>query len=229
MKILFVGAMDCEIDYIKSQMSNVETKVCDPFVFYLGNLNNKNIILVKSGIGKVMSGLLIGIAKANFAFDVVINIGIAGGVSPLRSGDIVIGKNYAYGDVDLTPGGFGYEFGQMAQCPRYFKSDLDIKSLIDNSECIIGDMCTCDSFTTSIDFVNKVNEEYYPDLNFVCFDMESAAFAQSCYFLQIPFIAIRSISDIIGNDNQQEEYKSNEINSSIEVNKFILKLLNNIK
>ena len=59
--------------------------------------------------------------------------------------------------------------------------------------------------------------------------MESAAFAQSCYFLQIPFIAIRSISDIIGNDNQQEEYKSNEINSSIEVYKFILKLLNNIK
>ena len=37
MKILFVGAMDCEIDYIKSQMSNVETKVCQYFFKLIKN------------------------------------------------------------------------------------------------------------------------------------------------------------------------------------------------
>ena len=195
MKLLIVGAMDSEIEFIKSKLSNKKEEDFNNFKFYLGTIENKEIILVKSSIGRVMAGLLIGVAKSRYKFDVVINIGVAGGTKGTNLGDIIVGENYVYGDVDLSSGGFGYEFGQMAGCPRVFKTKVDFTNLY-GKDYIIGDMCTCDSFTTSEDFVKQLNEKYFNDLNIKCFDMESASFAQACYFYNIPFLAIRSISDV---------------------------------
>ena len=138
--------------------------------------------------------------------------------------DIIVGINYVYGDVDLRSGGFGYDFGQMAGCPRVYKTKLDLSKLQGN-DFLFGDMCTCDSFTTSEQFVDELNTKYFSDLNIKCFDMESAAFAQACNYYNIPFLAIRSISDVIGSSFQSEDYKNNEVTSAIKVNKFVSKLL----
>ena len=70
MKILIVGAMDSEIDYLKSILENVKEDEHCSFKFYLGNIKEKEIILVKSGIGRVMAGMLIGIAYNNYKFDI---------------------------------------------------------------------------------------------------------------------------------------------------------------
>lgn len=226
MKLLLVGAMDSEIEFIKSKLDNLKQEIHNNFTFYLGNIKDKNIILVKSGIGRVMSGVLIGVAKSKYEFDYVINIGVAGGTKGTNLGDIIVGQNYVYGDVDLRSGGFGYEFGQMAGCPRVFTSNINLN--ISSSNYVLGDMCTCDSFTTSESIVNQMQNEYFKDLNIKCFDMESAAFAQACNFYNVPFIAIRSISDVIGSSFQSEDYKNNEISSSIKVNKFVLELIENI-
>ena len=224
MKILLVGAMDSEIEYIKSHLQNIKEEEHSNFKFYLGTLANKEIILVKSGIGRVMAGVLIGVAKNNFEFDAIINIGVAGGAKGTNLGDIIVGLNYVYGDVDLRSGGFGYDFGQMAGCPRVFKTKIDLSKLQGN-DFLFGDMCTCDSFTTSEQLVDELNTKYFNDLNIKCFDMESTAFAQACNFYNIPFLAIRSISDVIGSSFQSEDYKNNEITSAIKVNKFVSKLL----
>ena len=224
MKILIVGAMDSEIDYIKSILENIKEEEHCSFKFYLGNIKDKEIILVKSGIGRVMAGMLIGIAYNNYQFDCIINIGVAGGVKGTNLGDIIVGVNYVYGDVDLRSGGFGYDFGQMAGCPRVYKSNVDLSNLAGN-DYVYGDMCTCDSFTTSEVFVNNLNENYFSDLNIKCFDMESAAFAHACNYYNIPFLAIRSISDVIGSSFQSEDYQNNEVTSAIKVNKFVTKLI----
>lgn len=224
MKILIVGAMDSEIEYLKSILQNIKEEEHCNFKFYLGNIENKEIILVKSGIGRVMAGLLIGIAYNNYQFDCVINIGVAGGVKGTNLGDIIVGENNVYGDVDLRSGGFGYDFGQMAGCPRVYKTSVDLSKLT-GDDFIYGDMCTCDSFTTSEPFVNELNNNYFNDLNIKCFDMESTAFAQACNFYKVPFLAIRSISDVIGSSFQSEDYQNNEITSAIKVNKFVTKLI----
>ncbi len=223
MRLLIVGAMDSEIEFIKSNIKKIEKKNISGFDFYLGNISNKEIILVKSGIGRVMAGLLIGVATTNFQFDAVINLGVAGGTQGTKLGDIIIGRNYVYGDVDLSSGGFGYEFGQMAGCPKYFKSGVYME---DNeySGYYLGDMCTCDSFTTSADLVSKI-QNTFKDLDIKCFDMESTAFAQACNFYNKPFLAIRSISDVIGSSFQSEDYKNNEVISANKVNQFVIKLI----
>jgi len=224
MRLLIVGAMDSEIEYIKSHLQNIKEEEHCNFKFYLGNIKNKEIILVKSGIGRVMAGLLIGVAYNSYEFDVVINIGVAGGAKGTNLGDIIVGNNYVYGDVDLRSGGFGYDFGQMAGCPRVFTSKVDLSKLTGN-DFIFGDMCTCDAFTTSEQFVDELNNNYFNDLNIKCFDMESTAFAQACNYYNVNFLAIRSISDVIGSSFQSEDYKNNEVTSAIKVNKFVTRLL----
>lgn len=224
MKILIVGAMDSEIEYLKSILQDIKEEEQCNFKFYLGSIADKEIILVKSGIGRVMAGLLIGIAYNNYQFDCIINIGVAGGVKGTNLGDIIVGENYVYGDVDLRSGGFGYDFGQMAGCPRVYKTNVNLSKLT-GDDFIYGDMCTCDSFTTSEPFVNELNNNYFNDLNIKCFDMESTAFAQACNFYKVPFLAIRSISDVIGSSFQSEDYQKNEITSAIKVNKFVTKLI----
>ncbi len=226
MKLLIVGAMDSEIEFLKSKLENIKEEDHNLFKFYIGKLFDKDIILVKSGIGRVMAGLLIGVAKCNYQFDAVINIGVAGGTQGTNLGDIIIGRNYVYGDVDLSSGGFGYDFGQMAGCPKVFKCSIEFDNL--NYKYIYGDICTCDSFTTSIDFVNEINKKYFSSLNIKCFDMESTAFAQSCFVYNIPFLAIRSISDVIGSTFQSEDYEKNEYTSAKKVNEFTMKLIEKI-
>ena len=225
MKLLIVGAMDSEIEFLKSNLENLkEEEYCD-FKFYFGKINNKDIILVKSGIGRVMAGLLIGVAKTKYEFDAVINLGVAGGTKGTSLGDIIVGRQYVYGDVDLSSGGFGYVYGQMAGCPRVFTSNINVP-ILNGIDYILGDMCTCDSFTTSELLVNELNHKHFSDLNIKCFDMESAAFAQACYFYKVPFLAIRSISDVIGSTFQSEDYQKNEILSANKVNKFVIELIN---
>lgn len=227
MKLLIVGAMDSEIEFIKTKLDNLKEEEHCKFNFFVGNILDKEVILVKSGIGRVMAGLLIGVAYSFYSFDCVINVGFAGGTKETKLGDIIIGNNFVYGDVDLSNGGFGYEYGQMANCPRVFSTEIKIQN-IDKLNCYYGDMCTCDSFTTSSDIVDNLQNNYFNDLSIRCFDMESAAFAQACYNYSIPFIAIRSISDVIGSSFQQDDYKKNEIISAKKVNEFILYLINTL-
>ena len=94
MKILIVAAMDNEIAIVldKLKENKIDVKEIEGFKFYLGSLYNKEIILVQSGVGRINSGILITIAKLNFDFDLIINIGIAGGLKELSIYDIVVDK-----------------------------------------------------------------------------------------------------------------------------------------
>lgn len=227
MRILIVGAMDVEIQFLKSKMDNyVEENKCG-FVFFVGKIKENDVILVKSGIGKTSAGMLIGVAKSSYDFDCVINVGVAGGISPLKTGDIVICDKYIYGDVDVTVFGDKYKYGQMAGCPRYYQTNIDYSKIIEE-EIKVADICTSDAFTTSYEHVKYLIDNYFSDLNILCFDMESTGFAQACYFADVPFLAIRSISDIIGGQAQAEEYDSNVDESSIKVNNFLLNIINNL-
>ncbi len=228
MKLLIVGAMESEITNFRNKLLNYEIITKSEFTFYIGKVVNNDIILVRSGIGRTMAGVLIGVAMSTFeGIDKIINVGIAGGVFPTKHGDVIVGSRYCYGDVDLSQG-MKERYGQMANCPRLFHADLDLIKLVDENKCFIGDICTCDSFTTSLEKVNYLSNTYFNDLNILCFDMESTAFAHAAYFYSIPFLAIRVISDVIGNDNQSAEYKENELSSSKRSNDFLFDIIKKI-
>ena len=60
-----------------------------------------------------------------------------------------------------------------------------------------GIIASGDIFCTESWMSNKINKKF----NALCVEMEGASIAQVCYLCGIPFVVIRSISDVPNNDN----------------------------
>ena len=187
------------------------------------------MIVTVSGIGKVQAGMLTSIIFDHFdKIDLVINNGISGGVKENSfPGSVIIGLNYSYADV-FVPLDEGNVFGQMSGLPRLYKGykrAIDILKLENIENVIFGDILTGDKFFTDYDETSNIIKNYFSDLKVCAFDMETTAFAQGCYIYNANYLAIRSISDIIGVENQSDNYFDYAKQASEISNKVLLKLL----
>src|SRR5690625_865129 len=122
MKYGIIGAMDEEIELLKEKMTNKQEIEIASVLFIEGKLNGKEIILLKSGIGKVNSAMATTILLERFQPTHVINTGSAGGFSnKLEVGDVVVGDEVVHHDVDVTA--FDYKYGQVPNMPASFAAD----------------------------------------------------------------------------------------------------------
>lgn len=211
MKIGIIGAMDEEVSILKAKINNLQTTVIAGCEFYQGELNGKQVILTKSGIGKVAAAVATTLLLEKFSPDQVINTGSAGGYdTSLNVGDIVISTEVRFHDVDLTA--FGYEIGQMAQLPPAFAADPKLIEIaqqaantLDALKIIQGQICTGDIFMADPTKA-EIARTNFPDM--AACEMEAAAIAQVCYQFKVPFVIIRSLSDIAGkkSDLSFEQY-----------------------
>ena len=74
MRILVVAAMDKEIEVVREVLKQSDDYKITSYLgfdFFIGTLMDKEIILVKSGVGRVNSAILITVAKTIFEFDLV--------------------------------------------------------------------------------------------------------------------------------------------------------------
>ena len=228
MKILIIGAMQEEITFLVSKIDNLETKEINRFTFYLGTIYDKEIIIVESGIGKVMSGVLMATAVNNFTgIDKVINVGVAGGYGDVQIGDVVVAKGAIYGDCDVTSAG-GYRYGQIPRFPFMFAADSYLYNEALSLNPVTGIICTMDRFVCECEYASSLVNTYFSDVDIKCFDMETAAFAQSAHFFKLDFLAIRAISDLVCSKKIEDSYDNNLELACFNSNKFLLKLLENI-
>jgi adenosylhomocysteine nucleosidase len=150
--------------------------------------------------------------------DAVINTGSAGGYNPeLRIGDLIISSEVCYHDVDVTA--FGYEYGQVPQLPPAFQADeklaetaLRAAKTIDGIQAVKGLIATGDTFMSNPERVEFVRCKF-PRLQAV--EMEGAAIAHVAHQFGIPFVIIRSLSDIAG---QQSEISFDQFIETAAVN-----------
>ena len=205
MKIGIIGAMDEEVSILKEKMTNVKTTVVAGCEFYQGQLNAKQVILTKSGIGKVAAAVATALLLEKFQPDVVINTGSAGGYdTSLSVGDLVISTEVRFHDVDVTA--FGYEIGQMAQLPAAFEADKKLINIAQQAseslqplKTVQGLICTGDTFMAD-PIKAEVARKNFPSM--AACEMEAAAIAQVCYQFKVPFVIIRSLSDIAGKTSE---------------------------
>lgn len=204
MKIGIIGAMDEEVAILKEKIQNREDLTIGKSEFSIGKIDNIDVVLLKSGIGKVNAAVGTTLLLDHFKPDYVINTGSAGGYhTELDVGDIVISTDVRHHDVDVTV--FGYEYGQVPQMPPGFTPD---KSLIEKAEKAArgitdikvakGLIVTGDSFMNDPERVEFVRGKF-TDLYAV--EMEAAAIAQVCHLFNVPFVIIRALSDIAGKDS----------------------------
>ena len=137
-KIGIITAMQEEFSVIEELMSNVEIINKYNLKIYSGIINNKEVVLVQCGVGKVNSARTTQILIDTFEIEYIINVGVAGSLNEkLEIGDILIGKNLVQHDFDITAGGHpkGYiskELGReffsnnklINKCEEIIKNDL---------------------------------------------------------------------------------------------------------
>ena len=132
MKIGILAAMPEELVYLIQHLENAKEETVLGNKYHTGKIGSVELVLVESGIGKVMSAMSVAILANHFKVDAVINTGSAGALAAgIEVGDVVIADKLAYHDVGVTA--FGYEYGQMAQQPLYFETDKKFVSLIQES------------------------------------------------------------------------------------------------
>lgn len=202
MTIGIIGAMDEEIALLQKQIKNQTIETVANTMYIKGTLETKDVVLVKSGIGKVNAAMTTAILMEKYQPTFVINTGSAGGFSEaLKVGDVVISDAVVHHDVDVTA--FDYVHGQVPQMPATFKADktlvrqvrIILKEMEIGSE--IGLIATGDSFMNDQTKVQTIRE-LFPTM--IACEMEAAAIAQVCYQYNVPFVVIRALSDIAGQE-----------------------------
>ncbi len=198
-EIGIIVAVDEEREAILNIMTDVKVEQIYNLRFLRGKIQEKDCILVKSGIGKVNAARTTQVMIHNFDIQYIINLGTGGSINGmLNIGDIVISKQVVQHDFDITA--FGHSKGYISGvgdkiiCDRELMNEMEqiIQSIPERSYQIkMGVIATGDIFCADLWMKDKIRVKFSADV----VDMECAAIAQVCYLDNVPFIAIRSISN----------------------------------
>ena len=194
-----IGAMEEEVAELKKDMQIDETIEQAGMVFCKGSLGGKDVVIVRSGIGKVNAGICAQILVDRFGVDTLINTGIAGSLdAQIDIGDMVISTDAVQHDMDAS--GFGYRIGQIPRVDTFaFEADEKLRELAiecnqkvnPEIQAFPGRVVSGDQFIS-----DKVKKEWLIEqFSASCTEMEGAAIAQAAYLNGIPFLIIRAISD----------------------------------
>ncbi len=200
-KIAIIVAMQSEFELVSNILENAEAREIGGAKALVGELSGKQIILLKSGIGKVNAAMQVTSLIAEMHPDYIINSGVAGGIGEgMHQGDIVVGTECCYHDVWCGEG----EWGQVQGYPLKFSASFELVNAMKafnsqlstlNSQLVFGLICTGDQFISDLAILQGIKKNF-PDGKAV--DMESAAIAQVCYAKQVPFMSLRIVSDTPG-------------------------------
>ncbi|MFD1850200.1 5'-methylthioadenosine/S-adenosylhomocysteine nucleosidase [Oceanobacillus bengalensis] len=203
MTIGIIGAMDEEIALLLENIEMKKEQTVAGCLFVEGKLHGKDVVLLKSGIGKVNAAMSTTIMHERFSPSHVINTGSAGGFAEkLEIGDVAISTRVVHHDVDVTA--FNYDYGQVPGLPAMYEADKNLISMAVNAVNQLGInyeqgiIATGDSFMEDPERVRFVSEKF-PTM--IASEMEAASVAQVCHLYNKPFVIIRALSDIAGKES----------------------------
>ena len=198
-RIGIIGAMDIEVDALKEQMTGVTRVNKASMEFYQGKLNGKDVVVVRSGIGKVNAAVCTQILADVFEVEAVINTGIAGSLrNEINIGDIVVSTDALQHDMDAVE--FGYPKGQIPGMKVFsFVANAALRETAvrvfqkvnPDIQVFEGRIVSGDQFVARAEVKNEIIKEFAG----YCTEMEGASIAQAAYLNGIPFVVVRAISD----------------------------------
>ena len=168
------------------------------------------VILQKSGIGKVNAAIQTVEMIRQFHPDCIISTGCAGGNGDdINVQDVVVSTQLAYHDVYCGEAIGHSVYGQVQGLPPRFDADPSLLekalslSLLKGVKVHPGLIVTGDWFVDTKDKMREI-VGHFPEAKAV--DMESCAIAQVCHIYKVPFISFRLISDIPLRDTDASMY-----------------------
>ena len=226
-----IGAMEEEVAALKEAMDIQEIVEKASMTFCKGVLCGKDVVVVRSGIGKVNAGICAQILADKFDVDVLINTGIAGSLNAaIDIGDMVISTDAVHHDMDATL--FGDLIGQVPRMAvRYFPADEELvaKAKAANEKAnpdiktFTGRIATGDQFVAS----KEVKDRIVNNFGAYCTEMEGAGIAHAAYLNKVSYVIVRAISDKADNSATMDypEFEKEAIVHSVRLVKELLPML----
>jgi adenosylhomocysteine nucleosidase len=197
-KIGIIGAMDEEIRLLVDSFEKIQEIQWNEFTFYSGILFGKEVVIIRSGVGKVFSAMICQYLIDKFNIDYVLFSGVGGALnSDLQIGDVLLGVDAVHHDLDVRP--LGFKIGEIPYTKyRFFSSDTHLLELAQQAELsdnkiVKGRILTGDQFFTHTELMDR--SFLIDELKGDCIEMEGAAVAQVCTVNKIPSLIIRTITD----------------------------------
>lgn len=227
MKIGIIVAMSKEFEQLEKLLVGIRKETHAHLQFSLGEVDGKEVVLQKCGIGKVNSAIGAVEMIAHYHPDIIISSGCAGGAdTSLNVGDVVVASQTVYHDAYC---GSEVAFGQIMGMPARYDAPTALveKALaMDCPETVRSGLTVSGEWF--VDSCEKMRDilQHFPEA--VAVDMESCSVAQTCHLYGVPFISFRIISDVPLKDEKAAMYFDfwdRLANGSFSVTSQFLKLL----
>jgi len=217
-KLGIIAAMEVEskliLEALKENGGVKETKAGGT-VYYEGTIGSIQIVLARSGVGKVNAALCAQRMILQFGADFIINSGIAGAMGKgLGVLDVVVSSDAVYHDMDAVA--WGYKACQVPQMDVFsFEADKKMVEKIQEifptlpeakgHKLAVGRVASGDQFVADKTLKARILQNASP----LCVEMEGAAIAHACYLSGVPFVIVRTLSDM-ADDKEETTYTFNE-------------------
>lgn len=197
-EVCIIVAMLKEAEPIVKQFASITSqKICGKRVF-IGKLNGKEVKVIISGVGKVNAALSAQIAYSHLSADIVVNIGVAGGLNDtVEIGEIYEIQEAVQYDFDLRTVN-NTKIGTLDEMSTNYLH-FDITQLNGKR------LATADRFNDSNADHMLLTEILEADIR----DMEGAAILQACYYNRLECYCYKVISDKFVSGNTSEQYQKN--------------------
>lgn len=202
-----IGAMDVEVNAIKSRITNkTETSIAG-ICFVCGFLEEVMVCVAKCSPGKVNAAICTQAMIDNFDIEKIINIGVGCSLADnVIIKNVVIATDVCEYDIDITalgePRGFINGLNVIKVKTDSELSEKLARTAINYGEKIHrGTIASGDTFIADSSLKKMLAEEF----GAVCGEMEGGAIGHTCAANNIPFAVVRSISDG-GDESAQLDY-----------------------
>lgn len=202
-----VAAMDAEIHEFEKRMDLVDhTKTIAGCTLTYGKWQGKDVVLCKSGVGKAYAAMSCTILCMQGNIDSIINVGTAGGLTQDEQVlDIVISDKVVQADYDTSPldgpSGVGLVYNsheKLSQSCIEAANAMQIRYHV-------GTIASQDLFMSrDEDFEKLMNN--FPDS--ICSEMEAGAIGAVATQFNIPFVIVRSLSDVVHHNENPMEFST---------------------
>lgn len=230
MLIGIIGALELEIEALKELMDGARVETVSSVDFYRGSINGREVVVAAAGVGKVNAAVCAQTMILKYSPDLVINIGVAGGLSPeLKIGDIAIADAVVEHDMDTTATGepLGYIYGiEAVEMP----CDKKTADMLESAVSSVGDIYVQRGIIASGDqFISTQEQRNKIIYNFgaIAAEMEGASIGHVCTMNKVPFAVLRAISDG-ANDSSPVDFETFAKMAAANSVKIILEFLKNI-
>lgn len=178
--------------------------------------NTINVRAICCGIGKV-NATAAAMHLAENGADLLVSLGLSGGISGVTRGQVVLGSRFLEHDFDLT--GIGYDFAQKPAQEYIYSADKALTDVFCKElGAKSGTMVCGDKFVSDEALRDLLKERF----STVACDMETAAVAYIGHLTNTPFVAIRIVSDDAGADAYSDYSQMNTFSTATLTEKFVL-------